>query len=224
MHVVEHHIQREIIDRLMRAESVRFKDLKPLGMESNIFMYHLKQLIKQNLVTKIEGGYTLAPFGLSYVDNLNTTEKKLQSQPKIIAIAAIRTQTGQWLMAERKIQPFIRKYMLISGRQHLGETAQEHSIREVQEKLGITVAPMYRGQAETLLYDVPSKTLLTHVLGGVYEVTLEKPIATPPETDYFRYVWIDDAYKDMPMLPGTKELMAAITDASDTFFFSYKNI
>lgn len=221
MHVIDHHIQREIIDRLMRAESLRFKELKPGGMESNIFMYHLKQLIKQDFVAKTDTGYALAPSGLTYVDTLSSSNKPYP-QPKNICILAITDQSGRWLVAQRKTQPFIGKYMLPSGKQRLEESVEQHVGRELQEKFNITKSAARRGTVEVMLYDVVSKTLLTHIIGQVHEVAVDM-LDTALESDRYTYSWQSDINK-LDFLPGTQELIQKLQNDKDQFFFSYRNI
>jgi hypothetical protein len=218
--MVEHHIQREIIDTLMHNQSVRFKDLKPDGMESNIFMYHLKQLIKEGYVKKTDVGYTLAAAGLTYVDTLSVTNQKLQSQPKPVVILAVHDKQGRWLLAERKIQPYLGAYMLISINQYLGEVTKEH-VAEQLHKLAIAEPSTYRGQAEVILYDTEKDILLTHIIGSVHEVVLESSHDLPPETEQFRYVWVD-SMEAPGIMPGTKELVAKLS-IDQEIFFSFSN-
>ena len=220
--MVEHHIQREIMNRLMHNQVVRFKDLKPLGMESNIFMYHLKQLTKEGYVEKTDEGYTLAAAGLTYVDGLNAANQKLQPQPKVVCILAIHDNQGRWLMAERKIQPYIGMHMLVSNHHHLGETTAEHIARQLRTKLALdAVSPLYRGQVEIVIYDTEdSKKLLTHIVGSVHQITIDLKTALPPETDHFRYVWVESPEETTTLLAGTKELITEIL-GKENFFFTH---
>jgi len=221
MHVIEHHIQREIIDRLKHAEHLRFKELKPGGMESNIFMYHLKQLIKQGFVTKTDIGYTLASQGLRYVDNLSSDGNRPHAQPKTICILYIKNKEGDTLVAQRKTQPFIGKYMLPSGKQRLEESFKEHVRRELQEKFAISEQAIRRGTAEIMLYETASHVLLTHIIGQVYEVKVES-VDTPPETERYVYSWHRNVDK-LDFLPGTQELIKKLHGTKGSFFFSYRN-
>lgn len=214
--MIEHHIQREIIDRLMRAESLRFSELKPDGMESNIFMYHLKQLIKDGYVEKCDGGYRLVAKGLTYVDGLSTENHRPRPQPKLIAILALHDGAGKWLLAERKIQPYIRKRMFPSGKQHRGETSTEHAARELQEKTGLKNVPLsYRGLADIQIVSKQG-VLLTHVVAQVYAGELDGT-ETPPASDRFRYLWHDFAADTAPLMAGTRELYEHLQDP-DTFY------
>src|SRR4051812_38755839 len=104
--VIEHHIQRDIINRLMHHQSLRFSELKPEGMESNIFMYHIAQLKKLKYIAKNDQGYHLLHKGLQYVDGIRTDTLRPYQQPKVIAIIVLQNSQGAWLMAERKMQPY----------------------------------------------------------------------------------------------------------------------
>ncbi|MCU0667616.1 MAG: hypothetical protein MUF85_03295 [Patescibacteria group bacterium] len=47
-----HHIQKHILKELSFKEWARFRDLKPPRVDSNLYNYHLKLLIKNGLVEK----------------------------------------------------------------------------------------------------------------------------------------------------------------------------
>ncbi|MDB5184783.1 MAG: Hydrolase [Candidatus Saccharibacteria bacterium] len=200
--VIEHHIQRSIIDRLMHHAQLRFSELKPDGMESNIFMYHLKQLIKAGLVAKTNDAYHLAYAGLQYVDGLSSDDLRPRKQPKLIAIMALHTATGQWLLAERLVQPYIGQRMFVSGKQHFGESFAEQAAREIHEKTGVDVALTYRGIANIRIHD--GQMALTHVVAHVHQGEVAQILPAP--SDRFRYVWHDFSEDQAPLMPGTREL------------------
>lgn len=213
--MIEHHIQREILDRLTHAASLRFSALKPDGMESNIFMYHLKQLMKDGYVEKIDSAYRLAAKGLSYVDGLSTENKRPRPQPKLIAIIALHDAAGRWLLAERKIQPYIGMRMFPSGKQHRGETSAEHAVRELTEKTGLADIPLIlRGLADVQITDAEG-TLLTHAVAHVYEGEAASAVSVPA-SDRFRYVWHDFVTDTATLMPGTREIYEQLR-ASGTF-------
>lgn len=203
--MIEHHIQREILDRLAHAAQLRFSELKPDGMESNIFMYHLKQLMKSGYVEKDDVIYRLAAKGLSYVDGLSARNQRPRPQPKLIAIIALSDGAGKWLLAERKIQPYIGTRMFPSGKQHRGETSAEHAVRELQEKTGLKGGELIHcGMADIQITDAAG-VLLTHAAAQVYTGGVASG-ALPPESDRFRYVWHDFLSDEASLMPGTAEL------------------
>lgn len=205
MEVIEHHIQRDILERLTHAAGLRFSELKPQGMESNIFMYHLKQLMALGYVHKADGGYSLATKGLSYIDSLSTENHKPRPQPKLIAILALTDGNGKWLLAKRKVQPYINTYMFPSGKQHRGEDSAAHAIRELNEKTGWNgVSLQYRGVVDVQILDAEG-TLITRAVAHVYEGTVAQP-TLPPETERFTFTWHDFAGKTQPLMSGTREV------------------
>lgn len=213
--MVEHHIQREILDRLMRTKSLRFSELKPDGMESNIFMYHVRQLQRVGYLTKNEqGGYQLEPAGLSYVDSLQgSNNMKPTRQPKIIAILALQNSAGQWLLVKRKTQPYINEYMFLSGQQHFDESLLQQAERELAAKHMNVINLAYRGVADIQILQKGS--ILTHAVAHVHSGTYDGPI--PKEDAQFVYEWhvIDTS---LPLMTGTMEVYELLKDSSQNPF------
>lgn len=135
---IEHILQKQILEKLTYAEVLRFSELKPKNLESNLFMYHLKQLIKRGFVEKTDGGYTLTPIGLAHVDKLSMKDLKHRVQAKLLTILAIEHEDGRWLMLKRLHQPYIGKIGFPSGKVHYGEQLHDAAKRDLKEKAGIT--------------------------------------------------------------------------------------
>lgn len=92
--IVEHHIQRQILRELVKGEAKRFSEIKPKAVESNLFMYHLRQLIRGGLVAKDNESskYTLTKEGRLYADRSNLPTMKLRLQPKQITVLVVRNK------------------------------------------------------------------------------------------------------------------------------------
>ncbi len=207
-----HHIQRRIILDLAKATRLRYSELKPRELESNSFMYHLKELMKRGLVEQHnDKSYSLTPSGVSYFDSVTLTNNQPRRQPKIICILIVRDNEGRYLFAKRKMQPNINTWMLPSGKQHFGESVSEHAIRELNDQIGIDAIPARAGVADIRLNT--RGELVTHLMANVYATTYTgKP---PDANDRFEYSWIakdelDDA------TPGTRDLIEAF-ESSDNF-------
>ena len=185
-----HHIQRDILRRLLTAPALRFKDLKPAGMESNIFMYHLKTLIKENLVVKIDGLYTLTSKGKHYVDRSSLDSLNVRIQPKLITILMVTRQDGKIAILERLHQPFLGYKGLPSGKVHYGESLHRAAERELQEKTGMTdVKLALRGTF--IMQFTRADEVVNHIIGYVYSGTLTSMTALDYRTEYFRSYWGD---------------------------------
>lgn len=133
-----HHIQYKIIDQLIYANTRRFSELRPRGVDSNLFQYHLQHTIKEGYVQKVEDGYTLSPKGLYFADRHSSLLKDVREQPKVITIVAIRDSLGRILLKSKDKQPFVGTYHLPAGKLHMNESLHQAAVRELQEKTPIT--------------------------------------------------------------------------------------
>jgi len=134
--IIIHHIQKYIIDVLMFQEVARFRDLRPPKVDTNLFSYHLKLLIKNDIVKKTTAGYALSTNGLAYVDRVSVVSKAVRTQPKIITMLVVQNSEGEVLLWRRKRQPYINAWTLPYGKLHTEDESIEAAVqRELSEKL-----------------------------------------------------------------------------------------
>lgn len=213
--MIEHHIQKDIISRLSQARELRFSELKPENLESNAFMYHLKQLISSGYVEKVDGGYTLSPAGLTYVDGLSLKNSQPRKQAKILSVIILKNSKGEYILARRKYQPFIGTLLFPGGKQHYGESPEDHVVRELDEQFSLKGKPVRRGLVDQRTFS--KGTLITHVLTHVYEMPYDGP--APAESPKFVYEW-SSVEGVAQLYPGTYELFRALKDKDGLFFLS----
>lgn len=213
--MIEHHIQIEILNRLSAADALRFSELKPDTLESNAFMYHLKQLQKAGYVEKPGEKYRLGLKGLTYVDSLTTTNSKPRKQPKVVTLMALRNANGEYLMAYRKLQPSLNTWMLLTGKQHFGESPEQHIEREMKEQIGTSFDITRRGLMDIRLWREDSVVvhLVSHIYTGIFEGM------PPAESQKFRYAWVSPQAA-LPFTKGTPELIKCIESPEPLFFLS----
>lgn len=144
---INHHIERSIIAYLMTHEYARFSEMRPKRVDTNLFTYHLKLLLKADYVKKTDTGYTLSDRGLVYVDRVSTDKMKLRTQPKIITMLLVQDGYGKVLLQKRAKQPYINTWTLPYGKLHIDdESVLIAAIRESQEKLNYAPAnPRHAG-------------------------------------------------------------------------------
>lgn len=213
--MIEHHIQKDIIHRLSRARELRFSELKPVQLESNAFMYHVKQLISGGYVEKTAAGYTLTPSGLTYVDGLSLKNSQPRKQAKILSVIVLKNKRGEYILARRKYQPFVGTLLFPGGKQHYGESPEDHVVRELKEQFDLIGQPVRRGLVDQRTFS--KGVLITHVLTHVYELAYDG--APPAESPKFTYEWsaVEGAE---PLYPGTYELYKALEHETGLFFLS----
>lgn len=203
--VIEHHIQRDILKRLS-VGALRFSQLKPAGMENNIFMYHLKALRGLALVEKHNDQYRLTPAGLTYIDHLSNETFRPRLQPKIIAVLMVQDTQGQLATLTRHHEPYAGSLMLPSGKMHVGETLASHAARELVEKTGLATPMAYAGLANIMISQ--DDTVLTHALAHLWRATLAGTPTLTCQDQRFNAQWSSTLQIAANGMPGTSELLA----------------
>lgn len=203
----------------MYAPSLGYAQMRPSGIESNHFAYHLDQLVREGLIAKNERGYSFTAKSLSFADGVSHHDMTIREQPRIITSIHITNNAGQVLLYRHAFHPYIGLYGPPQGRMHAGEWISRAAIRELAEKTGLTDVPLqHRGVAYVCAarQGVRVSALLLHVFSGTVQGT---PALAEP-TRNGSCSWIDVAkLTDVAWMPGYKEIGALLrTDSGGLFF------
>ncbi len=214
--VPEHVIQKRIFNRLVGAKSLRYSELKPKEIEANLFMYHLKELMKMGLVEKADGGYQVSKKGGTIASRFSIREQGIRVMPSTISVVALRALDGEWCLYRRKRQPYIDALGFPSGKIHLGDALRDAAYRELDEKCGYTsdeVELTHKGVFN--LVEIEPDHLRSHIIGFVWfgEVK-EKRVFDNHAGETFWGDWHKENYAEF--IPGFKEIIDGL--ASDDFF------
>lgn len=211
---LKHHIQRSIIAYLMVHEYARFRDLRPVGVDTNLFTYHLKLLQKSGYIVKTSDGYTLGRRGLVYVDRVTLGKMRLRTQPKIITMLLIQDGYGKVLLQKRTKQPYIDTWTLPYGKLHIDdESVLTAARRESIEKLDID-PPALRHVGDCYIRvaaadgEIDSTTLAHIARYETDDIT---------ESDHLR--WVKPLDLGSLRLAPAVELIVARSFFDDEFFF-----
>lgn len=203
----EHHLQRELYDRLVRVDSLRYSQLKPKNLEANSFMYHLKELIKAGLVEKSDDVYRLTQSGRNLAARFSLKEKKLRLMPLTLSVIYLSAPDGQVLLYERQHHPDMNGLGFPSGKIHFGETLKEAAKREAVEKTGYHDIDL-KLAGEFSLVRTGEHGTDSHILGHVW--TAEVPEKITHEDSVGRTFWADWTKEDYSrFIPGFKEIITA---------------
>lgn len=138
-----HWIEKSVLEQLTHTAAARNSQLRPDGVESNLFQYHLKNLLKAGLVTKqADGQYALGPEGIAWADRFSGNLHAPRPQAKIMTALILNDDLGNTLFIQKARQPFIGKYVLPSGKVHVGEPLDAAARREAHEKVGLLDPPL----------------------------------------------------------------------------------
>jgi len=190
----------------MSAPTRRFSELRPEGVESNLFQYHLKHTIKEGYVEKVPGGYALSPKGLYFADRHSSQLRDIREQPKIITVLVIKNHEGKVLLQKKQRQPFVGSYHLPAGKIHEKESLIDAAKRELFEKTGINdIELIYAASAHARIY--MAGELISDYIGFVFTGSLNKD---RPENA----IWYKEHSGKLDLAPSVAELLR-LSDAKD---------
>ena len=126
-----HKIQKSIL-RLLNERSYNYSDLyKVLDLRSNLFDYHLRTLLKQNLVLKSNKKYRLSSIGQSISPYLD-----IEKQPIIAVLLAI-AKGGNVALVKRSKHAYHRHWAIPGGKIKFGENAEDAAKRICKKETGL---------------------------------------------------------------------------------------
>ncbi len=197
----------------MYAKVVRFRDLRPPKVDTNLFTYHLNSLVKSGVVDKVTNGYALSTEGLSYVDRVSTENKKVRTQPKIISMLVVQNSEGDVLLQRRNKQPYIGTWTLPYGKLHIEDkTVLRGAQREAFEKLGLENPDMVHAGDCYIRVRIDSG-LISTTLAHVFRLYQDEVI--PNEN----LAWArPHKLDDYELAPAVEEIMTR-TFFKDPFYF-----
>lgn len=214
-----HPVRKQILYQLITNPFLPFSKLKPKEIESNLFIYHLKQLISEGLVTKRpDGKYELTIEGINLADRLSLGNFRVRIQPKIITLIVCQNNKGEFLLYKRKKQPLLGFIGFPYGKIHLGENITQAAERELEEKTGLTGKLKHRGDVYLTTYkDID---VLAQVFCHVFE-------SKNPKGELIKNSEIGECFwekvtdlSDKKFILGFKDIYNLIKKPSKNLFFA----
>ncbi|MBI3983893.1 NUDIX domain-containing protein [Candidatus Microgenomates bacterium] len=213
-----HRLQRHILHKLVINQSAPYSRIKPPSVEGNLFTYHLRHLISEDLVVKrVDGKYELTSAGKRLAEGISLETMTPRRQAKIVTLIACRDQQSRWLLYRRKRQPLIGMVGFPYGKIHHDEQVATAANRELQEKTGLTAKLTHRGDGYITISqgDEIISQILFHLFYG------EDPTGKlRPENKVGKPYWQKlESYRDPMLMPSMKDLITAIdADTPGRFF------
>ncbi len=202
-----HMYQKHILDRLRQAETLRYRELQPDGVESSHFKYHLNQLIRDNLVVQVgRGVYALSGQGKTAVDRLSDGRINPRLTPKVITYTLLHDDNSYYLYRKTK-EPYRNLLNMIGGKLHLGENATDAAVREVHEKTDEHIdPPQLEAIAEIRIRH--EGRLLSHVTAYVFSAQYQGGLLS------LEKIAIDDVRSHDDLAPDLLPLLDVIGSGS----------
>jgi ADP-ribose pyrophosphatase YjhB (NUDIX family) len=144
-----HPVQVLILRHLLFTPRAGFSQLqKSTDLTSDHFNFHIKKLIEEGYVEKLERHYRLAHKGKEYANRMDTDENEIEKQPKVsVAITLERKNKKgerEFLFQQRKKNPYFDFWGRVGGKMRWGESVIEAANRELKEETGLEAKFEYR--------------------------------------------------------------------------------
>ena len=206
--MVEHHIQKKIIQNLVEHESVRYSQLKPADMDGNVFTYHLHLLIKMGLIEKLEDGtYRLTSKGKLYGVTNSLSKNETLEQAHAIILLSIRSG-DKWLLRKRLVQPMFDMFGFVHGEPKAGESIEQSAARILHDRTGLAGKYKVKGFGYITLTSQTEKVSYTNFT--LVEVTEAKGKLAAQDA-HGQNIWIDTPdFTAKDMIPSMPDLVAKI--------------
>ena len=211
--VAKHDIQKYILSYLTYHKIARFRDLQPPKVKTNLFTYHLKLLIKNDMVEHVDDGYTLTILGLAYIDRLNDDGEFAYRQPKMVTMFVIQDSDGKILLERRTKQPYIDTWTLPNGKLSIDDESLHNAAgNEIYAKLDIRHSQM-RHAGDCYIRVVRDDAPITVTFAHIYAFESDDIIAGEG------YLWVHPRKLDAIELAPAVEQIISRTFFRDPLFF-----
>lgn len=144
-----HAAQAAIMRHLLFSPQAGFADLqKAADLSSDHFSFHIKKLVEEGYVDKLEKHYKLTHKGKEYANRMDTDENEIEKQPKVsVAITLERKNDKgerEFLFQQRKKNPYFDFWGRVGGKVRWGESVIQAAKRELLEETGLSAKFEYR--------------------------------------------------------------------------------
>jgi len=212
-------IQNHILLELTLHQTRRYSELRPRDVEGNLFMYHLKGLIREGLVTKDDQAYTLSGQGLRFIGTYSLKIGRTRQQPKILTAVVAQNDNGEFLFTKWGRQPNIGQISFPHGMMHYGQNVKNMAAHELAEKAGLEATLQYRGDVyiRGMQADLVDRHMLVHVFEAKDVHEGSKEIMQP---DVYESFWakLEDLDRSQ-FVPGFYEIAKITQNHENTPFF-----
>jgi hypothetical protein len=149
---LNHHVQRQILNQFLHRNLASYSDLLVEGLSGNSFLYHLKALTRQKLITKNGASYELTSLGQLVLDGLSYETSRFRIRPTSGVFLCARTQAGEYMLYRSDRQPFIGKAGFVFGKSRVGQDFSA-MIQRVASRREITHYTNLRSAPISIMYE-----------------------------------------------------------------------
>ncbi len=146
--------RREILRKLIHKQKMGFNELWENKGKSNGFAYHLKILIEDGFIKKMEDGYCLTHEGKKYATYIEGGSGEKAKFPAIIVVCVIYDRIQKkYVFMERTKEPFFGYWCWPGGKMKMDEFIYETAEKEIFEETGLKCDLKFKGILSAKTYN-----------------------------------------------------------------------
>ena len=206
-------IKREILAKIVGSDGLRYKDARPLGVENDLFNYHLQHLVRKGLVEKRKGRYFLTTDGKKYVEVVKPVDPTGKTADhfrlNILAILLRGGEKGVEVLSQtKKTSPYRGDKGVIGGAVKEGEFVASAAGRRFKEETGLIAEFIHIGTIR-LIRKYPKNKIFSDIIFNICAATkYEGNLVKENKFGVNKWVAIEDAIKNEQIsIQGSKELV-----------------
>lgn len=217
-----HPTQVAIMRHLLFTPQSGFADLqKTTKLTSDHFNFHIKKLLDEGYVVKVEKVYKLSRKGKEYANRMDTDENEIEKQPKVsIVVTLERTNDRgerEFLYQQRLKNPYFGFWGRLGGKMRWGESVIQAADRELLEETGLTAKFEYKLLYHKRDFDITTGKLLEDkIFLCVYATEFDGELIEQFEGGYNKWMTVDEFHTCEKRFESVDEFMA-LMDSGVTF-------
>ena len=200
---LNHHIQRQILNRFLHANTRSYTDLLIDGMSGNSFIYHLKALLREKLILKTSlHTYEITPLGRLVLDNLSFETSRFRLRPTLGVFLVAKAKNGEYMLYESARQPFIGLTGFVFGKSRIGQD-YTMMIKRIAARRNVDDYTLLRSSAISIIYRMNGE-IVSHRIGLIAFIEV-KAKTSDRATESGKTFWVKEG--NFP-----KEILGEVAD------------
>ncbi len=154
-------IQKYIITKLITNPELKYSEILDASFESDLFNYHLQQLVMKGIVVKKESIYSLSEKGMKITANMDVQGNIIPLFRVSVALITLSKidNRDMILLQKRLRQPYLNDITSIAGKVHQGELIENAASRKLKEESGLIATYRLIGIHRKMRYSVKQELL-----------------------------------------------------------------